>query len=336
MTEIRKVIDSKNFNSMDMGKFFMAIVVIAIHVHPFEGYQPSIWLDLYKLLCSCAVPFFFLSTGYLLGLRILDIKDIDGKLHVLKKSIFKTIKIYLIWTAIYFPLAVLGYCSSSSSLLGCVLGYIRNLFTVGEHYNSWILWYLVSAIYSLIFVYFLIKKNITIINITLLGAAVFVVAQFITYFVSYSGELNQVALYCQKFIQYTISNGRMFTGFLYIPLGIYLSKFQFHKVAGIITMLTGIGVKILLGDMLIANCIATVVTSIGIFEFICSFILLDNPIYKKLRLSSMVMYFIHLWIWTICYGIMYQTKTYGMEMFIIVTVISLAISYAYIMKNKLR
>lgn len=48
-----------NLNAVDVGKFFMAFVVIAIHTHPFEGLEQSVFITIYFLSCHCAVPFFF-------------------------------------------------------------------------------------------------------------------------------------------------------------------------------------------------------------------------------------------------------------------------------------
>ena len=66
----------------------MAIVVIAIHVHPFEGYSRTILLDMYDLLCGCAVPFFFMCTGYFMAQKILYV---NYEQHCLKKICGKII-----------------------------------------------------------------------------------------------------------------------------------------------------------------------------------------------------------------------------------------------------
>lgn len=68
-----------NLNAVDVGKFFMAFVVIAIHTHPFEGLEQSVFITIYFLSCHCAVPFFFLSTGYLLARKLKSKNTIDEK-----------------------------------------------------------------------------------------------------------------------------------------------------------------------------------------------------------------------------------------------------------------
>ena len=62
----------------------MAIVVVAIHVQPFDGYAESTWIDIYRLICYCAVPFFFLCTGYFLAKGI-GCAEVASALEQIKK-----------------------------------------------------------------------------------------------------------------------------------------------------------------------------------------------------------------------------------------------------------
>lgn len=73
----------------------MAFFVIAIHTHPFEFLGlPIFFMRLYELICSCAVPFFFLTTGYLLARKLRKNDDLNIKSNIVKKSLKKTVRLY--------------------------------------------------------------------------------------------------------------------------------------------------------------------------------------------------------------------------------------------------
>lgn len=171
-----------------------------------------------------AVPFFFIVSGFLLGNKM-DISFMGINTEVLiKKYLLKIIKMYLIWTAIYFPLAVYHFISSDTSLIKAVLLYVRGVVFLGDQYNSWPLWYLLSTIYALIFILFLVnhKKNIK--AILCVVGAFFLISILITYFTGYDESLPTYVLIIQKILKWTIGNGRILTGMFYIPVGMYLSK----------------------------------------------------------------------------------------------------------------
>ena len=50
---------SKQYNSIDLMKLIMAIVVIAIHTEPLVRCEKIAVLNLYKAISDVAVPFFF-------------------------------------------------------------------------------------------------------------------------------------------------------------------------------------------------------------------------------------------------------------------------------------
>ena len=60
---------SKKYNSIDLTKFIMSIFVVAIHIHPFENCDNQIILSIYNSLVALAVPFFFISSGFLVAAK---------------------------------------------------------------------------------------------------------------------------------------------------------------------------------------------------------------------------------------------------------------------------
>ena len=131
------------------------------------------------------------------------------------------------WNIIYFPLALIGYKNSDSTILYAVMDYIRGLLFVGEHYNSWILWYLLSTTYSLIFI--AICKKYCFSNKQILGIGTFLWlwAVALTLVSKNMLSLNSEGLnsIVGIFIKFFLS-GRIFTGIFYIPLGMTVYKMK--------------------------------------------------------------------------------------------------------------
>ena len=59
-----------NYNAIDLGKFICAILVVTIHVKPFgaNGSEVFTFLNLFlkQYIARIAVPFFFITSGFLL------------------------------------------------------------------------------------------------------------------------------------------------------------------------------------------------------------------------------------------------------------------------------
>ena len=324
---------NRTYASVDLCKFFMAVVVVAIHVHPFEGYEQSIGVDMYDFVCAVAVPFFFLCTGYFLA-RGMSNRDDVSALKLIKKYLKKTLWLYIAWSIAYVPLALLEYFTNTALWWRDLASYMRNLVVTGEHYNSWILWYLLSASYGLVYAYMCVKHNLRISRMVAVGFLLYLLGAVITDFCQYNGGLPDVLQLVHKGLRYCIS-GRIFTSFFFIPMGMLIYKTDLAKWHGCLCMALGfvlwlLGVK----DISVLKNAIIALSSAGLFVAVLNICLVDRPIYSNLRISSMAVYFVHLWVWTVVYGITYQQKTYGMEMFLLTLCASWLISYGYICYRK--
>ena len=61
-------------------EIYNGILRLAIHTTPLKGIDNNIIYILYEAAVSIAVPFFFLSTGYLIGRKIQNKKEFDDVL----------------------------------------------------------------------------------------------------------------------------------------------------------------------------------------------------------------------------------------------------------------
>ena len=145
-----------SYPAIDAAKFIMAVFVVAIHSDPLIHCGNRIVQTVYGCLLHSAVPFFFLSTGFLLAK-----KAGAGDLRpVIRQYLGKTIKLYTLWHIIYLPLTIHHFCTYDYSVIRSILVTLRAYFLVGKNFNADILWYLLSSIYALIFVSLLLKSQL--------------------------------------------------------------------------------------------------------------------------------------------------------------------------------
>lgn len=217
-------ISRKTYTGLDILKFIMAISVVAIHTEPLPirlGWD----IDAAKLCSSfiyLAVPFFFLCSGFL----IRDHAETETQFEaaILKHSL-KSLKLYLLWSLIYLPLAVYFYMHVQGTMLDYANDYLRGLLFRGEHYNSWMLWYLLSLVYGLLFTWGLRKCRLPLWMIVLAGAAIGYFAITLTLYtrqmVRVPGGIIGSAF---RRMQEIFGNGRIFTGLFYLPLGMWIAE----------------------------------------------------------------------------------------------------------------
>ena len=321
-------ISKQSYNSIDLMKFIMAFAVVALHIRPLENYNIDIVNKLYNIFTLMAVPFFFLSSGFLLASKMQWPYGGLNDLIRIKHQLSRIIQLYIIWTIIYFPLAIYHFVDKGYSLLYSILLYIRGVFLTGQNYNSWQLWYLLSTIYTLLIIYLIIKRSGSIKSLIPL----IVVASFISIGIDIlmisNGSLSSEIALIRKLITYSIGSGRIFSGLIYIPIGMIM----FHKrLPHYINWLLLIGSSV--ARFFIVNEFITgyliVFSSIGLFGIIISISLHDSLVYPILRNMSTIVYLIHMYIWTVYYMLIYGEKTYGLDSFIVVSLVSSIFAILY-------
>ena len=100
------------------------------------------------------VPFFFMATGFLLAQRKEDGYFFERD-HV-KKYVYRILKLYIIWTAIYLPVIIYkNIIDSGEGLRYGILTSIRDFIFVGSYGH---LWYLPATAVGVVAVFFLTEK----------------------------------------------------------------------------------------------------------------------------------------------------------------------------------
>lgn len=88
----------KFYSSMDIAKFVACICVVAIHTGPFANVDETLRWGLYASLIELAVPFFFVSSGFFLGKKVL--KGVKPVKEIIKDYILRLLKPYIFFSII--------------------------------------------------------------------------------------------------------------------------------------------------------------------------------------------------------------------------------------------
>ncbi len=319
----------KQNNSIDLCKLIMTFAVVAIHTRPFVNCTNDIILKVYELAVGLAVPFFFLASGYLLAIKMDYPYGSKEDIFRVKRQLIKIVKMYLLWTFIYSPLAIYHFVSNEMSLLKSILLYIRGFLFVGEQYNSWPLWYLLSTIYALVVIMMILrlkKSSLSLIVSSIIFSAISIGC---TILVNYEENLPIALNLLQRLIKYSILNGRIFKGMIYIPIRMLLAHKKIPRILNCGMFAAG-G----LGNYFINNSFVSgyflIITSVALFGILESIKLKNGKIYLTLRNMGTVIYLIHMYVWTFYYKIIYGKKTYGLDSFAATALVSSIIAIIYL------
>jgi hypothetical protein len=227
------------------------------------------------------------------------------------------------------PLTIYGYVNNDNSFVVDILSFIRGLVFIGEHYNSWILWYLLSLIYGTLLTGVLLKFKVKIKIIYFISVLLFVFANAMA-----SWESKIVALHYSvqtpvKYYSYVFLDGRLFIGMFYFVTGIIISRYKYD-----ISIILSIGFMLFFCNIFVQelySLISIAVYSIIIFLLIVPIQIKSNIIFKKFREASTIFYFMHMIFWSIYTIIILKNPNhYGFDSFIITLTCCIIISVVLI------
>lgn len=298
-----------NYNSIDVAKFICSILVVMIHIAPF-GKQESnsfFWYVNFMLqngICRVAVPLFFVFSGFFLYKKT-PLEEFD--ILSTRKYIMRILRIYLIWSLIYLPLSIIKINDNSTDILYVVGEYIRRFTLLGSYTQ---LWYLNALVVAVVMVSFLLYKKwkpqkilyvaLVFYAFGLLGDGYFRITAYLTG-IPFIKDIIRV--YFAIFV--TTRNG-IFFGFFFVSLGMILSnvKYNFSTKRACLFFILSL-------FMMCIECFAVKTFSMGKdynvlvfavpatlfgFLFLKSLKLKNRNIYGKLRLTSSLIFYGHLWI----------------------------------------
>lgn len=144
--------ERKQYGVLDLAKFIAAILIIILHTSPFSSYSSILNFGFRSIVTIIAVPFFFITSGFLFFTKINSIKEDKG---VYFKNYLKRLGImYLLWSAVYFIFVATDWIRNGVAPMD-ILQYVKRFFFEGSFATIWFLPALMTAISI---VYLLRKK----------------------------------------------------------------------------------------------------------------------------------------------------------------------------------
>ncbi len=139
----------KNINSLDLMKFIAAILVVSIHTKPLLSFNEDISFGFISSIARIAVPFFFMTSGYLFYSKI---RKQQGNNQYVAKYLYRLILVYLFWSIVYFVYHAYNIYAEDQDIVHSLLIFVQNFFVDGSHFH---LWYFPALIFAIALFYLL-------------------------------------------------------------------------------------------------------------------------------------------------------------------------------------
>lgn len=307
----------KEYKGLDIMKFVMAIVVVAVHARPEMAINSSVVRQIIDAIYSLAVPFFFMASGFLLFRKISLPLTEEGEQRI-KSYLARICRLYLVWTIIYLPLTIYGFYIDGLSPIKAGVVFLRNILLVGENYMSWPLWYLLALIVSVGIIYGLLKLKVSKNLIVVCGICMALIGVGLDY-CRESAFLQPVTdLYFSLFFK--TRNG-FFVGFLFVALGMWCANCE-RLPLWLTLMLFFVGVVGIIFSIPLSYAFVT--SAIFILSISLKLDIVKSVYSSRLRGISTVVYFIHMI--ALSALILFANFEYGVMSFVVVVAFSLAVS----------
>lgn len=225
-----------------------------------------------------------------------------------KKYAMRLFRLYGVWTLVCFPLSFKEFFQDGKGFTHAVLVYARNCIFAGSYFH---LWYLPATIFSVLLIPFLLYKRVSTKKIIVAALILYLVGLLAqSWFGLIEPLLDSVPQIWQllkitKKIIVTTRDG-LFEGFLFVGIGML---FAFYNLS-VSKKKSLIGFTIAMILMLFEAALLKyfdfvreydmylflpLATFFG-FSYISQVELPDNPVYKKLRMLSSLIFYSHVWV----------------------------------------
>ena len=328
-----------NYNGIDLFKFFCALLVVVIHVPPFESINKLLYFGSSFCIARLAVPFFFTATGYLLFKKI-DIADIDySKIY---RQIRKLIKFYVIWSLIYLPLVFIEKVQAPVTLEAVFEVFklwLKNFIFSGDYEH---LWYLHATIIALLMICLGFKLKLKPITMTIIGVGLYILGTLNDSYAALTVPWREAgftgALYDFYGNWFVTPRNGVFDGFLFVCIGMMIAfkpeKMSFKKSSiGFV-----ISVLALVAEFLVISKFRLNWDYNMFFMLpLCAWFMLSTAIslklpesktFKEMRIMSNLIYFTHIWVFKllILLGVVEGYINNSLISFLLVLILTLLLS----------
>lgn len=143
----------KRNNSINYMRLVCSFLVVAIHTNPFKEENILLSYIFTEIIPRIAVPFFFVISGYF---YIKSLNNNDNNKKIFIKYLKRLLRIYIIWSSIYFIINFIKALEYGFTIKGFVVDCIYKFFWMGSYYH---LWYFPAVIFCVIITTFFNKYN---------------------------------------------------------------------------------------------------------------------------------------------------------------------------------
>ncbi len=323
----------RDFGYIDIVKFIFSIFIIALHTLVLESFNIDVNWYITHCIFRLVVPFFFVTSGFLYGIKILNNKEIDV---VTNNYIKKLLYPFVFWLLVgIIPEFVQTF---DGNLFLTILNLIRKVF----FYPWGALWYILALMVAIFIVSKFYKRSKFTLPI-IIGFFLYIFALISNSYYFVIDDINIfkiiVDLYNKIFIS---SRNGIFVGILFVSIGVFLAKmyrngnlFSLRKnviLCLVCYLILIFEVTFIRNRAYIEDNSLFVIMPFLMFFFVSILLQIsNNKRYTKLRSYSICLYLVHRPV--IAYIGLFSNLLYGIKLFIVVVIISFVISY-FIIKSK--
>lgn len=167
----------KQYSAIDLFKLFAAILVVAIHTHPF---YPTVLDYYFTCFCRIAVPFFFVATSFFFFRK----PDAD-----IRKYNTRMLTIYILWFVIELPIVYHKFFIEFDRSLPLQMANFARCLLFS---NTWgASWYIMACVISVNIIYYLTRTHNNMVALALAGCCYFVSLLGGSYYGAFVGLLDE-------------------------------------------------------------------------------------------------------------------------------------------------
>lgn len=212
----------KEYAALDVAKWVAAILIVSIHAPPLYSVSNIGNFILMQIIARYAVPFFFITSGFLFFSKLSyeNIWCSENRCRLFH-YVSHLLKLYLIWSAIYLLMLLIGNFNGGGSLFWQLKIIARDFLFAGI---SPPLWYFTAVIVATCLVFFLLRWLS--INVILIGSALIYLLGLLgdsySFLIIGLPSLSQVLqAYDRIFVS---TNNGFFFGLLFVAAGAFISQ----------------------------------------------------------------------------------------------------------------
>ena len=209
--------EKTNYELLDIFKFIFCLMIITVHVNVLSTFSENTDWYVTHLLFRLAVPFFFVTSGFLFGKKIIE-KDNDIKETTKKYCIRLSIPL-VFWLLVGLPHTIHEEYSIS------LLHTLKEIFLKAIFYPYGALWYIYASIIAITILYFFYKKKRYILPVVI-GFILYIFALLCNSYYFVAEKIPILKRIVDSYMEIFVSprNG-IFIGILFISLGVLLAKY---------------------------------------------------------------------------------------------------------------